>query len=156
MLELLFLLGFTLHNIEEALWLPAWSKHAGRFHRQVQPHEFHFAAIVVTILGYLLTFVHLVNENDLAHYLFDGFVLVMCVNAIFPHLIATIIFRRYAPGLLTGLLLNLPIGLALIQQALDQGLSERSLILTAALLGLGLVLSINPLFKLGGRLIEPY
>jgi hypothetical protein len=156
MLELLFLLGFTLHNLEEALWLPAWSKHAKRFHREVQRNEFHFAALAVTIAGYLLTFLHLTNRNMYIHLVFYGFVLVMCANAIFPHLLATIIFRRYAPGLLTGLFLNLPIGLTLVQQGLSAGLPERDLILAAVILGIVLALLINPLFKLGGRVIDPY
>ena len=35
MIELLFLLGFTLHNLEEALWLPQWSKHARKYRKEV-------------------------------------------------------------------------------------------------------------------------
>jgi hypothetical protein len=35
MIELLFLLGFSLHNLEEALWLPQWSKHARKYRKEV-------------------------------------------------------------------------------------------------------------------------
>jgi hypothetical protein len=42
-MELIFLLSFSLHNIEEGLWLPGWSKYAGKYHPQVSKHEFHFA-----------------------------------------------------------------------------------------------------------------
>ena len=35
MIEILFILGFSLHNIEEALWLPAWSKQAKTFHQEI-------------------------------------------------------------------------------------------------------------------------
>ena len=66
MIELLFLLGFSLHNIEEALWLPAWSKHARKYHKEVSPNEFRFAVIIVTAIGYLLTFQYFVFGSDYA------------------------------------------------------------------------------------------
>ena len=40
MIELLFLLGFSLHNLEEALWLPEWSKHARKYHKEVSKNYF--------------------------------------------------------------------------------------------------------------------
>jgi len=40
MMKLLFLFGFTLHNIEEALWLPGWSKHAKKFHHRLKKMPF--------------------------------------------------------------------------------------------------------------------
>jgi hypothetical protein len=156
MLELLFLLGFTLHNLEEAIWLPAWSKHAKRFHPEVGRSEFHFAALTVTILGYFFTFLHLTIQSMYTDYVFYGFVLMMCFNAIFPHLIATLLFRRYAPGLLTGIFLNLPIGLTLVQQGLSAGLSEAGLVLTTVIQGITFALMISPLFRLGRRMIDPY
>ena len=63
MIEMLFLLGFSLHNIEEAVWLPEWSSHAKKFHKEISRTEFLFAVIVITALGYLLTF---------QYYLFAG------------------------------------------------------------------------------------
>ncbi len=156
MFELLFLLGFTLHNLEEAIWLPGWSKYAGRFYPEVKRNEFHFAALVVTVIGYLLTFFHLTTNNMYAQYAFYGFVLMMCFNAIFPHLIAAVVFRRYAPGLLTGLFLNIPFGVALVQNGLSNGISQTYLVITTAVLGIIFALLIKPLFKLGGHVIDPY
>jgi len=156
MFELLFLLGFTLHNLEEAIWLPGWSKYAGRLRPEVKRHEFHFAALVVTVVGYLLTFLHLTNTNVYAQYAYYGFVLMMCFNAIFPHLIATVVFRRYAPGLLTGVFLNVPFGMVLLQNGLSNGISQTYLVITTAVLGMVFVLLIKPLFKLGGHVIDPY
>jgi hypothetical protein len=49
----LFLLGFMLHNVEEGLWLPAWSQTVPRFQRAVGSDEFRFAAFVVTVFGFL-------------------------------------------------------------------------------------------------------
>ena len=158
MLEILFLFGFTLHNLEEALWLPAWSRHAARFHPEVKRNEFHFAIFVVTAIGYLLTFLHLTADgnNLIVQSIYYGFVLMMCLNVVFPHLIATIVLKRYAPGLVTGLLLNLPFGIVLIQKGLAAGIPLEH-IAAAAILAVVLFLSlIKSLFKLGGMLIDPY
>jgi uncharacterized protein with HXXEE motif len=56
MFEILFLMAFPLHNIEEGLWLPNWSISAGRFHPVVKSNEFHFALICITVIGYIFTF----------------------------------------------------------------------------------------------------
>jgi hypothetical protein len=156
MLELLFLLGFTLHNLEEAVWLPGWSKYAKRFHPEVKKNEFHFAVVVISVIGYLLTFYHLTNKSIYAQYAFYGFVLMMCFNVVFPHLIAAVILRRYAPGLLTGLFLNVPFGTALIQNGLSDGISQTYLVITAVMFGIVFILLARPLFKIGGCIIDPY
>lgn len=106
----LFCIAITLHNIEEAIWLPEWSQQASMFHKPVTPGEFRFAVTVITILAYLSAFYFFYKpESELAKWVFIGFLGSMIVNAIFPHLIATILMKQYAPGLLTGLFLNLPI-----------------------------------------------
>lgn len=158
MLEILFLLGFSLHNLEEAIWLPAWSKHASRFHLEVKKNEFHFAVIVVTAIGYLLTLLHFADDqnNIFIQSAYYGFVLMMCLNVLFPHLIATVALRCYAPGLVTGLLLNLPLGILLIQQALSHGAAPLYLVISALLITIIMLILINLLFKIGGKIIESY
>ncbi|HAL64929.1 MAG TPA: HXXEE domain-containing protein, partial [Bacteroidales bacterium] len=156
--ELLFLMSFTLHNIEERIWLPKWSKYAGRYHPQVANNEFHFAVMVVTLLGYILTFIFLVvgNSNELIKYLYFGFLLMMCFNAIFPHLIATIVLKKYAPGTLTGIFLNLPIGLYLIFGRYGDQLEFYKLIIGFVVITGVTLTSLRALFKLGKRLIDEY
>ena len=158
MLEILFLLGFSLHNLEEAIWLPAWSKHASSFHPEVRKNEFHFAVIVVTAIGYLLTLLHFADDknNPLIQNVYYGFVLMMCLNVLFPHLIATVVLKRYAPGLVTGLLLNLPFGLLLVRQALSHGTALLYLVISALSITVIMLALINLLFKIGGKIIEPY
>jgi hypothetical protein len=158
MLEIFFLLGFSLHNLEEAIWLPAWSKYAKQFHPEVKKNEFHFAVIIVTAIGYLLTLLHFLDHgnNPFIQSIYYGFILMMCLNVLFPHLVATIILRRYSPGLVTGLMLNLPFGILLVQQ----GSSNRDSLLytfTAAVLITVIMLTlINYLFKVGRKIIEEY
>jgi hypothetical protein len=112
MIEILFLLGFSLHNIEEALWLPQWSQNATRFHKPVSNNEFHFAVIMVTAIGYLFTFQYFVfgSTYAIAKFAYLGFILMMVFNTFFPHILSTIYLKKYAPGTLTALLLNFPIG----------------------------------------------
>ena len=157
-MELLFLLAFTLHNIEEGLWLPNWSKNAGKYHLQVSNREFHFALIVITSVGYFITFIFLLYGQfiEVAKYAFLGFVLMMSFNSIFPHLIGTIVLQRYAPGTFTGLLLNLPIGIAIIIKSLGDGAQLNLILISGALVTVVTVASLRPLFKLGNKLIDEY
>ena len=158
MIELMFLMSFTLHNIEEGIWLPKWSKHADKFHPTVENNELHFGLLVVTVLGYLLTFIFLVfgHSYDIIKYLYLGFLLVMCFNAFFPHFLATVIQKRYAPGTVTGLVLNLPIGLFIIFGKYRSELEISKLLIgfiTIVIIGLVLI----PLsFKVGKKIIDTY
>jgi len=52
LLSWLFALVITIHNIEEAILLPKWSKTAGRWHHPVGDREFRFAVAVITVLAY--------------------------------------------------------------------------------------------------------
>jgi Protein of unknown function with HXXEE motif len=45
-----FPLVITIHNLEEAIWLPGWSESTGRWYHTVEPGEFRFA-VAVCILG---------------------------------------------------------------------------------------------------------
>jgi hypothetical protein len=155
-LKLIFLLGFTLHNIEEAVWLPEWSKHAKKFHEPVERNQFIFAVIVVTIIGYLLTVVEIINNNpgSVFSYIYLGFIGMMGINTILPHLAATILLKKYAPGLITALLLNLPLSIIIISLYINAGINVYFLII-AILVVTGIVLSLlKPLFKLGEKLIK--
>lgn len=157
-MEILFLLSFTLHNIEEGLWLPRWSQHAGKYHPPVCNREFHFALLVITVVGYLITFGFLVfgQSSEIPHYIFVGFVLMMSMNGVFPHLVATIVLRRYAPGTLTGLILNVPIGSVIIAQSLETGLQLQTVIIYSLVITFLTIASLRPLFRLGNELIDEY
>ena len=155
-MKIIFLMGFTLHNLEEALWLPKWSKHARKFHEPVEADEFIFAVIVVTILGTILTALDIMfgRPGSFINYVYLGFIGMMCLNALFPHLAATVVLKRYAPGLITALLLNLPFSLIIIIGHIKGGITILYLIIAVVVVG-GLVLfSLKPLFKLGRVLID--
>ncbi|MEK5449794.1 HXXEE domain-containing protein [Paenibacillus sp. FSL R7-0331] len=149
-----FCFAITLHNIEEAVWLPKWSQKSSGFHKPVASSEFHFAVIVITILAYLSAFSYLyMPESVFAKWIFIGFLGSMILNTIFPHLIATILMKKYAPGLLTGLLLNIPINSFVIYQMfLHHLIIWRELIISTVLVGIILISLIPVLFKVGGKI----
>jgi len=156
MIELLFLLGFTVHNIEEALWLPQWSRHARKYHKEVSKNEFVFAVIFITAIGYLLTLQYFVfaSSSSLSRYVYLGFILMMVANVIFPHLIATIVLKKYAPGTITGILLNAPIGIYILTRGITGTDELIFVIISGVILAIIFLLLINWLFKLGQCLLN--
>jgi drug/metabolite transporter (DMT)-like permease len=153
-LILIFPLAITLHNIEEALWLPQWSQFAKRYHKRVGRNEFYFALICVTLIAYLSSFFFLLfNEVVILKYIYFGFVGAMILNAIFPHLIATIVLKRYAPGVITGILMNVPCFSFLIIFAIKENvISTFEVIISTAIVGGTILVSLPIFFKLGQRL----
>ena len=143
--------------MEEALWLPRWSQHSSQFQKPVSSSEFHFAVIVITVLAYLSAFSYLYNpESDFSKWIFIGFLGSMIFNAIFPHLIATILMKKYAPGLLTGLLLNIPINsLVIYQMFVEKLIVWKELIISTLVIGIILLALIPLLFKVGSK-ISPF
>lgn len=155
-IKIIFLFGFTLHNLEEAIWLPKWSKYARKFHEPVETNQFIFAVIVVTIIGYILTALDLLigDLGNFANYIYLGFVGMMGINSVFPHLVSTIVLKKYAPGLITALFLNLPFSLILIIGHIKNGINIFYL-LAAIIIVSGLVLFLlKYLFRLGRILIN--
>ena len=154
LLKLLFLFGFTLHNLEESIWLPEWSKQAGNYHKPIERNAFVFAVICITVLGILLTAldVWVGGPGRVVTLVYLGFVGMMGLNALFPHLLATIVLKRYAPGLLTGLLLNLPLSILIIS-VYKAGFQFSLVLFTILLVSLILAGSLRYLFALGNRFI---
>lgn len=151
---IIFMFTVTLHNIEEGLWLPQWSRYAGRYHKPVEPGEFHFALIILTSVAYLISVLTMVYPNViLLRYLFAGYVGTMLLNVFFPHLIGTLVLKSYVPGLITGLLLNLPLnGLILYYMIRDSYLNLYIMIITIIVFSIFTLSILTPLFKVGRKL----
>lgn len=155
-LIIIFPIAITLHNIEEALWLPKWSQFAKQYHKPVDKDEFHFALICVTLLAYLSTF-SLMFFNDMAviKYIYFGYVGTMVLNAIFPHLAATIVLKRYAPGVITGMLMNLPCFSYLIVIAImEKVISPLEMVLSTVIVAGVILASLPILFNIGRRVVR--
>jgi glycopeptide antibiotics resistance protein len=156
-LVVFFCLAITLHNLEEAIWLPKWSQQSSKSQRGVTSSEFHFAVIVITVLAYLSAFSYVyIPESQMTKWIFIGFLGSMIFNAIFPHLMTTILMKKYAPGLLTGVLLNIPINSVIIYQMFAEDLIVwKELILSTVVVGIILLTLIPLLFKVG-RKVSPF
>lgn len=153
---LFFCLAITLHNIEEALWLPKWSQLDSAFQKPVTPNEFHFAVLIITALAYLVTFLYVnFSELKIIKWAFIGFLGSMIFNGIFPHLILTIVMKTYAPGLATALLLNIPINSIILYKLykLDM-VTLKEIAISTVLIGLILIAMIPILFMIGEGLIH--
>ncbi|MGA3374001.1 MAG: HXXEE domain-containing protein [Terracidiphilus sp.] len=121
-LEWLFPVAAALHNAEEAIWFPGWSKRAGRWHSPVAPGVFRFAVAVFTLLAFAVTWLSaLSGKETLWTYLLFGYMIAMLANVLIPHIAATVAMRSYMPGVVTGVLVNLPVLSLLVVMALRQG-----------------------------------
>jgi hypothetical protein len=151
----LFAAAVTVHNLEEAVFLPAWSENAGRWHRPVGANEFRFAVVVLIVLAGVAALLATVQGREsIGAYILSGYALAMLLNVAFPHLLATVATRRYMPGTATALALNLPVTAALLRQAFREGyISATDFALAAPVVVLAIVLLIPVLFYVGRKLL---
>jgi hypothetical protein len=153
-LSWLFAIALTVHNVEEAIWLPAWSQTAGRFHHPTGAFEFRFAVTVLTVMAYIAAYLSMTGgKGSMGAYLISGYALAMLLNTVFPHLLATLAMRRYAPGTATAILLNFPITSLLLYHGFREGFIDQSeFIYLGPLVVIGILLLIPGLFFAGRRL----
>jgi hypothetical protein len=139
----------SLHNLEEALLSPDWSRSAGRWRVPAGDFEFRFAVLVLAVLAFACAWATSIH-NAVGAYAICGYALAMLINAFVPHAAATLILQRYTPGTATALCLILPSAILLLRQALIEQRIELSLFLwTGPLTSLALAFSIPVLFNIG-------
>jgi hypothetical protein len=150
-MEWLFPIVVTLHNAEEAIWLPGWLKKGGRWHASVTPVNFRFAATVLTVLAFAVTWLSMESGKQATWtYLAFGCIAVTLLNVLIPHLAATIFLRTYVPGVVTAVFLNLPVLTLLVVLAVREGyVSGWKAVEFVVGVSVALVASILALFKLG-------
>jgi hypothetical protein len=141
----------TLHNAEEAIWLPAWSARAGRWYKPIAPWVFRFAAMVLTVVVWLITWMSVRSgKQSVWAYLTFGYMAAMLGNTFIPHVALTVATRKYMLGLASALALNLPLLSWLIWLALKEGrVSGGKAIASILCVPMLLALSIPLLFKIG-------
>jgi Protein of unknown function with HXXEE motif len=156
LLSWLFALAVTLHNAEEGWLLPAWSRSAGHWHQPVGTGEFRFAVGILTVLAYFAAGLSASSgKKSVGTYLLAGYALAMLLNVVFPHVLATIALRRYAPGTATAVLLNLPLTVLLLSTAIQAGYIQLAQFLWVGPLVTGGLLGALPLlFALGRWLLN--
>jgi len=117
-----FPIAVTLHNLEEAVWLPAWAAaHASVLPWQPSPGRFRIMAAGLTLAAYGITWLSLkAGLRSFWTYLFVAYTFAMFLNILVPHLAGTIVFRSYTPGVVSAVLINLPITTVLLVRVLQE------------------------------------
>jgi hypothetical protein len=153
----LFSFGVVVHNMEEAWFLPAWSKRPRFRHTEVSAGSFRFAALALSLAALLAAWLASAGGVcSFGAYFITGYALTMVLNALVPHIAACIVLRSYAPGTATALLFNLPLGGWLVHRALAERYVEPSVfVISAPITILCIIASIPLLLAVGSKLFSP-
>lgn len=154
---LLFLFTISLHNTEEGIWLIRMTIDSKiQRHKVITQDQFLFAVIAVTAAAYFVTAMFLFYpQNSIVKYAYFGFLAIMMLNVIFPHLLSTIVEKKYSPGLMTGLFLIIPIHTIMIVRSIQYGfISISGLLLGTIIMALCILSLIPVMFKLASKLID--
>ena len=145
----LFALAFTVHNIEEGLFLPAYTADKSRLAGRLTPFALRFALVILTAVVCVVA-AFAAAGNHLAIQLLAGVAAVMVINAMVPHLTLTVVFRRYAPGTGTAICLVVPLSLFIIIDGLAAGVfTPLGLLFVTIAVAIGLLVAIPLLFWAG-------
>jgi len=118
----LFPIALTLHNVEEAIWLPGWSKRAVIWHKPVTPRRFRVVVVVLTVLAFAVTWLSAISgKQTVWTYLAFGYMATVLANVLIPHVALTVALRSYMPGVATAVALNLPVLSLLMVLAIRNG-----------------------------------
>lgn len=121
-LQWLFPIAVTLHNGEEAISMPGWvARHAAHLSPPFRTTELRIAWVVLTVAAVAVTYLSSRKGPDSVWaYLTFGYIVAMLVNVFVPHVPAALAFRGYAPGVVTAVLINLPVMSILARQAVRE------------------------------------
>ena len=155
-LQWIFPVVIALHNLEEALWLPAWANRTGFWRAPVSPRTFRFVVAVLTAIVSAITWLSARSgAQTFWTYLMFGCVIATLANAIFPHLALSIATRSYMPGTATAVALNLPVLSFLVAAALsERQVSGWKSVAYAAGVPVLLLVLLGVLFKPGRPLVK--
>ena len=138
----------TIHNLEEALFMPAFlqarnSSMPGFLQRLLPPITYRqllISLIIVTTIPYLIAWLAILKrEGERGIQVLLGLQIVMLFN-VFAHAWMAVVMRGYAPGVVTAFAINLPFSYYFMRRALREGwVSRRAL---ALLIPIGLLIHV--------------
>ena len=120
----------TLHNLEEAIWLPSWvAKHSDELPWQINANHFRLGLAAVTVAAYVVTWLSLRGgRRSVWMNLFISYTFVMLLNVFVPHVPASLLFRGYTPGVVTAVALNLPVTTVLLARVWREKIIPNTLV----------------------------
>ena len=150
-MQWLFPIAVTLHNSEEAVYMPKWILAHGR---QLALHpgaaKIWFGLLLLTLAAFAVTYLSAQKgKRSVWAYLLFGYAVAMLVNVLIPHIPATLVFGEYTPGVVTAVLINLPVmGSLLFKAVREQWVSGIKAFAYALLVPLAIGVAISALFAL--------
>jgi hypothetical protein len=148
-LEILILIlpfAFAVHNLEETVGMEKWTKSTPKYiHSPVTTRQFAIASGLFTILGFIIIFARDFYPTE-SSYLFvvTGLAGMLFLNVFFPHLIATVYLRQYAPGILSGLFIIIPLTTLIIVTVVNLNILTTTEVCLSSVIGgfIGIILTI--------------
>lgn len=118
-----FPIAVALHNSEEAIFMPRWlADHRDQMSLHPASSVIWAALLITALAAFVVTWLSTRKDRQsFWAYLFFGGAATMLVNVFVPHLPATLIFRRYTPGVVTAVFINLPVMTLLLSTAVRSG-----------------------------------
>jgi Na+(H+)/acetate symporter ActP len=117
---ILFGIGVTLHNLEEAMYLVSWaSSHLKLWFEPNRKIYWVLTSLVTVVIWIPIVGVCVSKDSNHFRSALSGFALVMAINAVLPHFVISLVKHSYSPGAGTGMLFNLPLGMLLIHGQLS-------------------------------------
>ncbi|MEN6461098.1 MAG: HXXEE domain-containing protein [Syntrophomonas sp.] len=144
----------VIHNFEEYLTMPTfiaghWRDLPGFISNITSwsSHQFSIALIIVTLMAFLFTYFGSISKaNGTGMFIAITTQVVLLINAV-QHIAASIWFRTYTPGVLTSIILYLPLLSYLILQSLKEGYISKKQLIYSIILGTTMLLPIILLIK---------
>jgi len=117
---ILFGIGVTLHNLEEAMFLVDWSRsHLKLWFEPNRKIYWILTSLVSVVIWIPVVGVCVSKDSSSFQNALSGFALAMAINAVLPHFVISLVKHSYSPGVGTGMLFNLPLGVLLIHEQLN-------------------------------------
>jgi Protein of unknown function with HXXEE motif len=148
-MQWLFPIAVTLHNSEEAFYMPNWvSVHRGQLPLHPGTATLRFALLLLALAAFAVTYLSAQKGKlSVGAYLLFGYAAAMLVNVLIPHVRATWVFGEYTPGVVTAVLINLPVMSILLFKAVrEEWVSGMKAIAYALLVPLAIGAAICVLF----------
>lgn len=114
----------TIHNIEEAPFMENWYKRLPlKIPLTITTRQFVIAVTFITVAGFVITYFGVEYLANQAGYLLVlGMQAILLFNAFVPHILTTIRFRMYSPGVITAILIMLPFSFYLFRRAFGENI----------------------------------
>lgn len=96
--------------------MPAWvSAHRGQLPFHPGTSFIRMALLLATLAAFAVK-----GRESIWTHLYFGGAATMLINVFVPHLPATLLFRHYTPGVVTAVLINLPLNTLLLYKAVRE------------------------------------